>query len=73
MSSFLSAAENVAGQRQYVRRDLKKMEEENRAVGLALERHKLVYFWFVLYRKNVSITVRYLYLYFEYHCDAVEA
>ena len=29
MSSFLSAAENVAGQRQNVRRDLKKMEEES--------------------------------------------
>ena len=40
MSSFLPAAENVARQRQNVRRDLKKMEEESRA----LERHNLVYF-----------------------------
>ena len=65
MSSFLSAAENVARQRQNVRRDLKKMEEESGAVELALERHNLVYFWFVLYRKNDSITVRYLHLYFD--------
>ena len=69
MSSFLSAAENVARQRQNVRRNLKKDGERNRAVELALERHDLVYFWFVLYRKNVSVTVRYLY--FWYHCDAV--
>ena len=41
MSSFLSAAENVAGQRQNVRRDWKKMEEESRAVELALENHNL--------------------------------
>ena len=42
MSSFLSAAENVARQRQNVRRDLKtKMEEESRAVKLALESHIL--------------------------------
>ena len=27
-----------------------------RAVKLALEGHNLVYFWFVLYRRNVSIT-----------------
>ena len=40
------------------------MEEESRAVKLALESHVFVYFWFVLYRKNVSITVRQLYLYF---------
>ena len=54
MSSFLPAAENVARQRQNVRRDLKKkVEEESRAVKLALESY-IVYFWFVLYRKNVS-------------------
>ena len=41
MSSFLSAAENVALQYQNVRRDLKKMEEESRAVELALEGHSL--------------------------------
>ena len=40
---------------------IKMMEEESRAVELAMERHILVYFWFVLYRKYVSITVRYLY------------
>ena len=39
MSSFLSAAENVARQRQNVQRDLTKMEEESRAVELALEGH----------------------------------
>ena len=44
MSSFLSAAENVARQRQNVRCDLKKMEEESRAVKLALESHKLFIF-----------------------------
>ena len=38
------------------------MEEERRAVELALESHNLVYFWFVLCRKNISVTVRYLYL-----------
>ena len=43
-SSFLSAAENAALQRQNVRRDLKKMDEENRAVKLALESH----IWFIL-------------------------
>ena len=41
MSSFLPAAETVAGQRQNVRRDLKKMEEESRAVELALENNNL--------------------------------
>ena len=40
------------------------MEEESRAVELALESHNLVYIWFVLYRKKVSITVRLLCLYF---------
>ena len=45
MSSFLSAAENVAWQRQNVRRDLKKkMEEESRADKLALESHNLYIF-----------------------------
>ena len=45
MSSFLSAAENVALlQRQNFRRDLKKMEEECTAVELALENHKLFNF-----------------------------
>ena len=76
MSSFLSAAKNVARQRQNVRRDLKKMEEESRAVKLALDSHILLFFfWFVLYKKNVSIAVRQLhvYLYFWYYCDAVGA
>ena len=42
MSSFLSAADNLARQRQNVRRDLKKkMEDESRAVKLALESHIL--------------------------------
>ena len=44
MSSSLSAAENVAGQRQNVRRDLKKMEKESRAVEL--ESHNLFNFGF---------------------------
>ena len=44
VSSFLSAAENVARQRQNVRCDLKKMEEESRTVKLALESHKLFIF-----------------------------
>ena len=53
MSSFLSAAENVARQRHSVRRALKMMEEESRAVE-----PWLFYFWFVLHRKNVSARVR---------------
>ena len=58
-SSFLSAAENVVRQRQNVRRFFKKkMEEESRTVELALERHNVLYFWFVLCLKYVSITVR---------------
>ena len=44
MSSFLSAAEYNAGQRQNVRLDLKTMEEESRAVELALENHNLFIF-----------------------------
>ena len=45
MSSFLSADENVARQRQNVRRDLKEqMEEESRLVELVLEKHNLFYF-----------------------------
>ena len=44
VSSFLSAAENVAEQYQNVRRDLKKMEEESRAVELALKNHNLFIF-----------------------------
>ena len=39
MSSVLSVAENVERQRQNVRTDLKKMEEESRTVELALEGH----------------------------------
>ena len=44
MSNFLSAAENVAWQSQNILGDLKKMEEENRAVKLALESHILLIF-----------------------------
>ena len=56
MSCFLSAAENVARQRQNVRCDLKKkMEEESRAVELASESHNLFIFWFVLYRKRFQL------------------
>ena len=55
MSSFLYAAENVAWQRQNVRRDLqkekKKMEEEGRTVDLALEGHNVCYFWSERHRK----------------------
>ena len=58
MSSFLSAAENVARQRQNVRRDLKK-DGGRKQSGLAgVGEYNLVYFWFVLYSKKVSITVR---------------
>ena len=57
MSNFLSAAENVAWQRENIRCDLKMMEEESRAAE-RLERHNLVYFLDVMYRKYVSITVR---------------
>ena len=65
MSSFLSAAENVARQRQ--KRSAwfeKKMEEESRAVKLAFESHILFIFGLCCTGKNVSITVRQLYLYF---------
>ena len=55
VSSFLSAAETVARQRQNVQRDLKKMDKKSRAVELALESHNFVYFWFVLYRKRFQL------------------
>ena len=42
-SSFLSAAENAARQRQNVRCDFKKMEESTRAAELALDGHS----WFI--------------------------
>ena len=58
MSSFLSAAENVARQRQNVRRDLKKDGGRRQSGYLALDSHNLVNFWLVLYRKKLSITVR---------------
>ena len=61
MSSVLSDAENVAQQRQNVRRDLKQIEEESRAVELALEVMTFVYFLSV--RQNVSSTVMYIYIY----------
>ena len=50
MSSFLSVAEDIAGQRQNVRRELKKMEEESRAV----EFHKFLCFYsgFCIYQKS---------------------
>ena len=41
MFSILSAAENVARQRQNVQCDLKKMEEESRVVELIFEGHNL--------------------------------
>ena len=47
MSSFLSAAENAARQRQNVRCDFKKKMggENTRAVELTLEGHSLFIFW----------------------------
>ena len=73
MSSFLSAAENFARQRQNVRRDLKKkMEEESRAVKLAFESH-ICLFLVSIVQGNVSIAVGQLYLYIWYHRDAVDA
>ena len=45
MSSFLSAAKNVARQRKNIRRDFKKKTKEgSRAVKLALESHILFIF-----------------------------
>ena len=44
MPSFLSAAENVAWQRQNVWCDLKKMEEKSRVIKLAMESHNLFIF-----------------------------
>ena len=78
MSSFLSAAENVVRQRQNVRRDLKKKRKK---AELLSWRWKIIicffffffFFWFVLYRKDVLMTVRQLYLYFWNHYDAVDA
>ena len=56
MSSFLSAAEKIARQRQNVRRNLKKMEG---AVELALDGCSLlISSWLVLHRNNISVTVR---------------
>ena len=71
MSSLLSAAENVAGQCQNVRRDLQKMEEESGVVELALENHNLFIFGFVLEKRFNYICI--LCLYFRYYCDAVDA
>ena len=72
MSSFLSGADNVARQRQNIRRDLKKMEEECRAVKLALESHNLFNFGLCGTGKcfNYSKTIIFI---FWYHCDAVDA
>ena len=54
MSSVLSAAENVARQRQNVPRDLKKIEtNEERAAELALEGHGL--FLICAAQKNILI------------------
>ena len=58
MSSFLSAAENVAQPRQNLRRDLKKTWRKN-AERLSLRRRVIFCLYLVwLYRKNVSFTVR---------------
>ena len=65
MSSFLSAAENVARQRQNVRRDVKK--------DGGRKSHNLFIFGLCCTRKKNSITVRQLHLYFWYHYDAVDA
>ena len=73
MSIFLSAAENDAGQRQNVQRNLKKMEKECRAVELALENHNLFIFGLYCTGKMFQVTKRQLYSYFWYHCDAVDA
>ena len=54
MSSFLSAAENVAGQRHKIQRDLKKMEDESRAAELALENHNLFIFGLCCTGKSFS-------------------
>ena len=50
MSSFLSAAENVARQRQNVRRDLKKDGGRKQNGEAGVGESYFVYFWFVLYR-----------------------
>ena len=58
MSSFLSALENVSRQCLNVRRYLINMEEESRALERALKKHNyFLFFWFVLYRKIISIKV----------------
>ena len=64
MSSFLSAAENVAGLRQNVRRDLKKRAEESRAVEVALENHNLLNFGLCCTGKcfNYSRTIIFIFL-----------
>ena len=72
MSCFLSAAENVARQRQNVRCDLKKkMEEESRAVELASESHNLFIFGLCCIGKGFKY--KKINLYFWYHCDAFDA
>ena len=74
MSSFLSAAENVARQRQKARLDLKRMEEGSRAVKLALETHNLFIFGLCCTGNMFQLQcLRQFHLYFWYHCDAVDA
>ena len=65
MSSFLSAIENIARQRQNVRRDLKKRWRK-KAELLSWRCRVIIWFIFGLCctGKKVSITVRLLYLYF---------
>ena len=75
MSSFLSAAENVARQRQNVRHDLKKMEKESRAVELALENHTITenHTLFMFGLCCTGKCFNYSKTCFWYHCDAVDA
>ena len=54
MSSFLFAAENVAQQRQNMRHDLKKLEEESRTVELALVGHNCCLFLVNVAQKKKS-------------------
>ena len=65
MSSFLSAAKNVARQRQNIRRYLINKEEESGAVVLALEGHNM-FIPGLRCRGEMFVTVRKLYRYFYF-------
>ena len=72
MSSFLSAADNVAGKCQNIRRGLKKMKEESRVAELALENHKVFFCFFCAVQEKYFNYTKTIIFIFWYHCDVVD-